>query len=147
MRLSTPRFRKKRKLLIKKLIKYKDNEDKYIELFKDLQELYYKYKIKKYQDKDIINELLTKYIHSIKLKTLKDIKHINQKKQGLITDIKRNTEDIDDIVDKIEIIFSILESNKIVVEDIQEEIKFIKNVKAGISKKMRSKAQTFKLKK
>ena len=147
MRLSTPRFRKKRKLLVKELIKYKDNEDKYIELFKDLQELYYKYKIKKYQDKDIINELLTKYIHSIKLKTLKDIKHINKKKQGLITDIKRNTEDIDDIVNKIEMIFSILESNKIVVEDIQEEIKFIKNVKAGISKKMRSKAQTFKLKK
>ena len=45
MKFSTPRFKSKRKKLIKLLIKYKDNEDKYVSYFKQLQELYYKYKI------------------------------------------------------------------------------------------------------
>ena len=58
-----------------------------------------------------------------------------------------NKLDIEDMIERMKVIFSVLEGNKIVMEEIQEEIKFIKNIKDGIARKSRGKTQTFKLKK
>lgn len=145
MKLSTVSFRKKRTAIIKNLIKFKDNEDKYVEYLKELQKLYIKYKIKKYQSVDIVDRILTSFLHNIKLKTLNDIETTNQIKKKLMISIEQSKIDIEDLVEKMKLIFLVLEGNKKVVEEIQEEIKFIKNVKEGICKRQRGKGKTFKL--
>ena len=76
MKFSTLSFRKKRKSLVKQLIKYEIDEAKYIKIFKQIQKVYYKYKMKKYKQIDIIDKLLSDFLHSHKLKTLKDIQNI-----------------------------------------------------------------------
>ncbi len=145
MKVFTIQFRRKREKLIKLLTKYKDNEDKYVTYYKELQELYYKYKIKKYQEVGIINNSLDNYIHSHKLKTLKDIEMINEAKNQLRETIQRNRIEVDDIVEKMKVIFTVLEANKIAVEEIQEEIKYIKNIKPIMVGKSRSKVKVEKL--
>lgn len=147
MKISTIKFRRNRKKLINLLIKFKDNQDKYETYYKQLQELYYRYKINKYHDIFLVNTMLSNYVHSFKIRTLQDIKKLNENKKQLKQNIIDNTQDIDDIIEKIQVIFTVLEANKIVVEELQDELKFIKNIKNGIAAKKRSQVIVQKLKK
>jgi len=145
MKLSTYSYRRNRKRLVKLLTKYKDNEEKYEKYYKQLQEVYYKYKIKKYQWADVVNKLLSNFVHKHKLRSLEDIKHINDKKKKLMGIIKENKEDINDMVEKFKVLFSVLEGHKIEIEGLQNELKFVKNIKNGIAKKSRSNVKVEKL--